>query len=138
MTRKFLIAQSLIYWVGRVVSRSVSLLLLPLYTAFIAPSEWGILSILFVTGDLLGIIAIFQIPSALYRFWSLTVDEGQRRRLCGTALLVPLLVSTAMFLPGYLASSWVARVMGVGDQELLVRVMLFTQQLTIIVQKCTF
>jgi O-antigen/teichoic acid export membrane protein len=134
MNTQALLKNGLVYWVGRLISRSVSFLLLPVYTSFILPADWGMLNILFVTGDLLGIIVILQLPSALFRYWAESANEQDRRRLAFMALSTPLIFSTILFIPGYTWAGYWAHWLGIGAHPEFIRIMLLTQQLAIAVE----
>jgi len=127
--RTTLVKNSIIYWLGRMGARSVSFLLLPVYTSHIQPAEWGVLSLLFVAGELVLLIFSFQASTALYRFWGKAQSEVERQRLAGAAFLGPLLLSSLAFLPVYVYADVCAEMLGIKGYGLCLQLFLLTEQL---------
>ncbi len=65
------------YWVGSALSPLVSLALLPLYTRFITPHEYGLMAVVMVTGSVLGTFAFLGLASALVRLWWSDLERGE-------------------------------------------------------------
>ncbi len=123
---------SMIYWLGRMGARAVSFLLLPIYTAYIIPAEWGILNLLMISGDLAVLLVLCQIPAALYRFWVSAETEEKKQHLSGAGLVFPVLLSCLVFLPIYLYADQCAKFMGIEGYGNYLRILLFTEQLAVI------
>lgn len=114
-------------------ARAVSFLLIPIYTAYIAPPEWGILNILMISGDLAALLVLCQMPTALYRFWALTDSETEKQHLAGLSVSFTFILSIIIFLPLYIwaepCATKLLRVEGLGNY---LRVLLLTEQLAIL------
>ncbi len=132
MRRAQFLKDSLIYWLGRMGARAVSFLLLPIYTAYIIPSEWGVLNLLMISGDLAVLLVLCQIPAALYRFWVSTKTEEEKQHLSGLSLVFPVLLSCLVFLPIYIYADQAAKIMGIEGYGNYIRILLFTEQLAVI------
>ncbi|OPY70250.1 MAG: Polysaccharide biosynthesis protein [Syntrophorhabdaceae bacterium PtaU1.Bin034] len=116
-------SQTFVYWMGRMGARSLSLLLLPLYTAHIAPVEWGALALLITSGDLVALVVGLQLTNALYSHWARARSEEERRSLTGLVLACTALVPGVALLPVYLFSREIASLLG--DHEYQGMVMLY-------------
>jgi O-antigen/teichoic acid export membrane protein len=81
---KILLKQSSIYSISWLASSLTGVLLLPVYTAYMTPDDYGIVQILEYTSRVL-LIAIVagQIP-AIYRFYNDTESADERREVIGT------------------------------------------------------
>jgi O-antigen/teichoic acid export membrane protein len=107
---------TLIYAVGNVINRGVSFLLIPLYTAALSQSAYGVLELVDVTMALLAQLLGFSVGSAMVRFYFDTEDESERRRLVATTQLffagfLGLVTATLALLSGAIAPV----VFGAGD-----------------------
>jgi O-antigen/teichoic acid export membrane protein len=88
-------SQTLIYGLGDAVTRLAGLILLPLYTHFLTPSDYGKLAIATLFSTILGLILDFGQRTAFFRFYFDDEDPLTRRRLTGT-ILIFLLVTAAL------------------------------------------
>jgi O-antigen/teichoic acid export membrane protein len=98
---KFLLKHSAIYGVGSALSQAVAFILLPLYTRYLTPSDYGVLELIDTTTSLIGIVLSLGAATALSRFYYGCNDDRERRRLVGTVFV---LVITGGGIIGALAS----------------------------------
>jgi O-antigen/teichoic acid export membrane protein len=82
---RFLLRHSSIYGLGNLLSRAVAFLMLPLYTRYLTPTDYGILELIDVTSGMIGIVIGLGLESAVSRFYYESSDEGDRRRVLSTA-----------------------------------------------------
>ena len=132
MKKARFVKDSLIYWLGRMGARAVSFLLLPIYTSYIIPTDWGILNLLMISGDLAVLLVFCQIPAAMYRFWISATTEEERQRLSGLGIVFPVLFSCLIFTPIYIFAEPCAKIMGIEGYGNYIRILLFTEQLAIL------
>ncbi|HVR76473.1 MAG TPA: oligosaccharide flippase family protein, partial [Planctomycetota bacterium] len=84
---------SSIYAAGQILSRLASIILLPLYTAFLTPQDYGVMALLDITLSIFGFLAAAGISSAVIRFhFDAAYKESQHA-----------LWTTGLFLTGLLA-----------------------------------
>jgi len=76
---------SLIYGIGGLVSRVVAVLLLPVYTHFLTPADYGKIETLIALTTVLGIILRAGISSAFFRFYFDATDATARRTVLRTS-----------------------------------------------------
>lgn len=94
---------SIIYTLASLLQRGISFLLLPLYTRFLLPEDFGIISIVTVLNGFLAILFTFSAHGAITRFYFEFKDRPQQLReflgtiivfiiiasvVCGTAILL--------------------------------------------------
>jgi O-antigen/teichoic acid export membrane protein len=88
---------SLIYTAGNVLLRGINFFLLPLYTRFLRPEDFGILSLVTVLNWLFSILFTFSLHGAVTRFYFEYRDQPQRlREFLGTVLTFILLTSVSV------------------------------------------
>jgi len=76
---------SAIYGLGGLVSRILAVLLLPLYTRYLSPSDYGTVETLIALTTVLGILLRLGITSAFFRFYFDSADTAQRRLVLRTS-----------------------------------------------------
>jgi len=84
---RFLLKHSTIYGLGNVLSRAVAFLMLPLYTHYLTPTDYGMLELLETTTGLIGIVAGLGISASVSRFYYERETEPERQRLISTVFL---------------------------------------------------
>ena len=67
---------SAIYGLGGLVSRILAVLLLPLYTRYLSPSDYGEVETLIALTTVIGIVLRMGIPSAFFRFYFDSHEPG--------------------------------------------------------------
>lgn len=83
---------SAIYTVVTLLQRSAGFLLLPVYTFFLTPDDYGHLSVILSVSNFISIVILLAIPYATARFnFKVTGDDEKMRALWGNNLLLVLL-----------------------------------------------
>src|SRR5712691_5754579 len=77
---------TLVYGLGAVLARAVSFLMLPVYTRYLRPEDYGTLQILQMVQDLTAIVLSAGAVQGVLRFYFKTHDPEERNRLITTAL----------------------------------------------------
>jgi O-antigen/teichoic acid export membrane protein len=91
-----LAGKSVVYGLGTVLLRGVGLLLLPLYTRYLTPQDYGVVALAATLTAFLGIVYPLSLYSAVGRFYFLASSEGERRRTNGTIWIAILFLGFAM------------------------------------------
>jgi O-antigen/teichoic acid export membrane protein len=92
-------SQTLIYGLGDAVIRLAALFLLPIYTRFLSPHDYGKLAVVTLFSTIVALILDFGQRTALFRFYFDTEDPRARRRLTGTVLIFLLVAAAAILTP---------------------------------------
>ena len=77
---------TLIYSLGTLLTQFISFLLLPLYTRYLTPSDYGALSLIMVGQSLIVLSTELGVVSGLFRFYHQYDTEEERSKLLGTVL----------------------------------------------------
>jgi len=75
-----------IYGLGGILSKSITFLLLPLYTRLLTPADYGILALVTIVGSVIGILYGLMISSGFIRNYYDNSEEEKRKILFSTAL----------------------------------------------------
>jgi O-antigen/teichoic acid export membrane protein len=83
-----------VYGLGTALQNIVSVVMLPVYTRYLSPAEYGILELMQMILDLAGIIFGARLAVGLYRYYFGEESEDERRSIISTALLGNVGVNT--------------------------------------------
>lgn len=78
------VKHSFIYGVGGVLVKLTGFLLLPFYTHYLSPGDYGVLEVLDITMSLLGMFLNMGITETLLRYYGSAQTEAERRKVVGT------------------------------------------------------
>ena len=84
---KLAIKDSLIYGVAGVATRSIGLLLLPLYSRVLSPSDYGLFDLILATAAIAAIIVPLEVSLGLAREYPDAASQAEKRRYATTAWL---------------------------------------------------
>ena len=79
---------AVIYLVGVLLERGVSFVMLPIYTRFLTPGDYGTLELLTMTLDVIAILAGLGLSEAVYRFYYRFDTVGERNRVISTVTIL--------------------------------------------------
>ncbi len=85
---------SAIYGLGGLVSRILAVLLLPLYTRYLSPSDYGVVETLIALTTVVGIALSAGIGSAFFRFYFDSNEPAARRRVLRTSFWFIMAMAT--------------------------------------------
>lgn len=108
--------ETAIYGLSSVVGRFINFLLVPLYTNFLLPSEYGVVAILYSYIAFLFIVFGFGMDAAYMRFIA-RVEIGNRKQIFATPLVFLIVTSTALAYAIHASSSTVAPWIGLEEQH---------------------
>ena len=85
---KNLLNQSALYGLSIFLMKGISLVMLPIYTSYLMPSDYGRLELLVVFSNIVSIVLGFGLVEALYRFVGLADGIEKKQRHAAECLLV--------------------------------------------------
>jgi len=113
---------SVIYGLGGLVSRILAIFLLPLYTSYLEPEDYGRVETLVALTAVLVTILRGGISSAFFRFYFDSPEPRERLRVIRTAFWFTMASATAGLVAGLLLADVIADLLSLGpDQDGLVR-----------------
>jgi len=90
---KNLLNQSALYGLSIFLMKGISLIMLPIYTSYLQPTDYGRLEVLVVFSNIVSIILGFGLVEALYRFVGLADGIEKKQRHAAECLLVAGIIS---------------------------------------------
>jgi O-antigen/teichoic acid export membrane protein len=97
---KELLRHSAIYGLGSIVARVLGVLLLPLYTRYLSPSDYGLIETLIALSAVLTALVAQGMKSAFFRFYFDSVEPERRHLVVRTAFWYVMVASTAVTVVG--------------------------------------
>ena len=97
LLRSKLLQQSGFYLVGQFLQKAVSFLLLPVWTIYLTPSDYGIMGTLAAYNGVIGILLMFGIYGAVTRhYFDFKEDHETQRRYVSSNFFFLVVVSGAV------------------------------------------
>ncbi|MDJ0763414.1 MAG: oligosaccharide flippase family protein [Myxococcota bacterium] len=80
-----------IYAVGAVLQKAASFLMLPIYTRYLTPEDYGTIELLNMTVDIFALVIGFGIANSVYRFYYRDEDVEKRNQVISTSFILLIL-----------------------------------------------
>jgi len=93
-----IIKNTSLYTIGNILPQAVGFFLLPIYTHYLTPSDYGIVSSLQVLTSILGIFFTLAIDRSIYRMYFDHKTEAGKKDFLGTITIALFLISTIVLL----------------------------------------
>ncbi len=87
---------TIIYAVGNVLAKGVAFLMLPIYTRFLTPADYGVMALIDMTLDIIAIATGARMVQGVFRFYWSADGEEERNGIASTALW--LMTGTHIFI----------------------------------------
>jgi O-antigen/teichoic acid export membrane protein len=98
------VKHTFVYGAGSILQKAISFLLLPVYTHYLNPRDFGILEILNVTISLIGMFLAMGITPSILRYHGVAASTGEKHRIVSTAYLFSLGTGLLVLALGALAA----------------------------------
>jgi O-antigen/teichoic acid export membrane protein len=79
---------TLVYGLASVLAKAISFVMLPVYTRYLSPADYGVMQLIDMTLDVISIIAGAQVALGIFRFFHKAVTNEDRRSIISTAFLM--------------------------------------------------
>jgi O-antigen/teichoic acid export membrane protein len=110
---------SAVYGFGSLVSRFIAVLLLPVYTRYLSPADYGLIETLIALSAILTVLLAAGVKSAFFRFY---FDEPDKRRVIRTSFWFTMASGTAGLVAGLLLAGQISGLLfGTSEHADLVR-----------------
>ena len=112
---------SAIYGLGDVIARLLGVLLLPLYTAYLTPSDYGKIEILFAATAVLLVVLRRGVSEGFFRFYFDSTDRAHRSTVVRTTFWFTMATATVALVAGLALAEPLSRLLQLGGEPDLVR-----------------
>ena len=90
-TTKSLAGHTSIYMFGEILRRSVSLIMLPIYTRYLTPADYGVIELLTMLIDIATIVFGARVAQAIFRFYCTATTPELKNSIITSALFLSFL-----------------------------------------------
>jgi O-antigen/teichoic acid export membrane protein len=78
---------TLVYGAGMMLTRAVSFIMLPVYTRYLTPADYGVMELIGMTLDIISIVAGAKLALGIFRYYHKAEQERDRNAVVSTALV---------------------------------------------------
>ena len=78
----------LVYGIGMMLNKVVAFVMLPIYTRFLRPSDYGLLQLVDMALEVLSIAAGSRLAAGIFHFYHKAETEAEKRSVLSTAMLI--------------------------------------------------
>lgn len=78
---------AVIYGAGILLSKAVGFVMLPIYTRYLTPADYGVMSLIEMTLDVIAIMAGARLAAGVFRYYHKADEDDTRATIVSTALL---------------------------------------------------
>ena len=82
---KLFFKNTFVYTIGGVLTRGVAIFLLPIYTNYLSPAEYGIIDLFIVIASIVNIIIALEISQGIARYYQDAKDEKEKAEYTSSA-----------------------------------------------------
>jgi O-antigen/teichoic acid export membrane protein len=100
-----------IYGLGDVATSLVSLLLLPVYTRYLTPSDYGVIAMLLTIEAVAKIVFRWGVDTAFMRLYYDCADSAARQRLASTLFFFLLALNGSLLAVGLASADWLSELL---------------------------
>ncbi|MBX2829916.1 MAG: oligosaccharide flippase family protein [Rhodospirillales bacterium] len=123
--------QSLVYGLALALSKGISLLMVPVTTAFLAPAAFGQLDVLQTLADLLSILIAMGLADTLFRFVGDAKHEEDRRIVAANVFGMAMIITAITTVGLQLLAPLIAGILPGGVTEIQARILLGALSLSV-------
>jgi O-antigen/teichoic acid export membrane protein len=95
---------------GSIASRMVGFLMIPVYTRYLTPTDYGVLELVSLTIDIIGMFAALGVNSAVTRFYYEYKEQSEKDEVITTALLSTLALASLPTIALILGAKWLSSI----------------------------
>ena len=107
---------TMIYGIGIVAGKAASFIMLPIYTRYLTPRDYGILELLITTIDIIAMIAAVGLTGAVFKFYSQYDEPEDKKEVISTVVVMMMSMTAITAMVGLGISPLMSRLV-FGDAE---------------------
>lgn len=82
-----------IYALGNILRNAVSFIMLPIYTRYLTPADYGVIELLSMLIDFVSIIFGMRLGEAIFRFYSTTTSDKEQKTVISSSIFLSVLLN---------------------------------------------
>lgn len=85
---KSFIKNSAIYTIATVLTRGIAIFLVPIYTIYLTPTEYGIIDYFMILASIINLTIALEISQAVARYYQDAVGMKEKEKLCSYCIFI--------------------------------------------------
>lgn len=102
---KSFIRNSAIYTIATVLTRGIAIFLIPIYTRYLTPTEYGIIDYFVILASIINLTIALEISQAVVRYYQDAVGIEEKRNYVATAFIFTIFVYVLYFITSFVFAS---------------------------------
>jgi len=88
------ISHSMIYGAAHIIRRLVGFIMLPIYTRYLTPADYGVVQLMLVAVSVLEVFLGMRMGQAMFRYYYMAKDNEEKKAVMSTAFLITFCATT--------------------------------------------
>lgn len=93
-----------IYGTGIILSKAVSFIMLPVYTRYLTPADYGVMELLGMTIDIIAMLSGIGLTAAIFKYYAEYEDPKEKEEVISTVAIMMIILSFITSTLGFLLS----------------------------------
>ncbi|MFI5145387.1 MAG: lipopolysaccharide biosynthesis protein, partial [Ignavibacteria bacterium] len=106
---KKIFSHSLVYGIGNILNRFLGFILLPVYTHYFNPAQFGVFSLVYAFWFFAAVFYLFGMETSFQKFFVEAKTEGERKKIFGSTSILILITSVVFSAIIYFNSGFISR-----------------------------
>jgi O-antigen/teichoic acid export membrane protein len=102
---KSFIKNSAIYTIATVLTRGIAIFLVPIYTRYLTPAEYGMIDYFMILASIINLTIALEISQAVVRYYQDAVGIEEKRNYVATAFIFTIFVYVLYFITSFVFAS---------------------------------
>ncbi|WP_416398286.1 lipopolysaccharide biosynthesis protein [Allohahella sp. A8] len=102
------VSQTSLYTIANILRHISSLIMLPIYTRYLTPSDYGTVELMTMALDFTGILVCNRIGEAIFQYYSMADSAQEKREVMSTAFFLGVAINTLGFFVLIVGSPWLS------------------------------
>lgn len=102
---KSFIKNSAIYTIATVLTRGIAIFLVPIYTRYLTPTEYGMIDYFMILASIINLTIALEISQAVVRYYQDAVGIEEKRNYVATAFIFTIFVYVLYFITSFVFAS---------------------------------
>ncbi len=90
-------SHSAVYWVGTLLTKMIGFFLIPLYTRYLHPADYGTLELLVLSVDVISLLIGLQLTTAVARYYDSASGSSDKNQVISTAIILLFAIGGLVF-----------------------------------------
>jgi O-antigen/teichoic acid export membrane protein len=107
---------TLVYGAGIIIGKAVSFIMLPIYTRYLTPADYGVLELLIITIDVFSMVTGMGLTATIFRYYAKYENQEEKNHIISTALIMMFIASLTIGTPCIYLSGKLSHLVFSSDQ----------------------